>query len=62
MILLSGSIFRSSVVTLGKQMVVYQSEVAVLCSLTGIAQYDPLLTQPFCSSATGGVSNGKLIF
>ncbi|CAH1967195.1 unnamed protein product [Acanthoscelides obtectus] len=36
MILLSGLIFRSSVMTFGKQMVVYQSELTVLCSLRGI--------------------------
>ncbi|CAH1986456.1 unnamed protein product [Acanthoscelides obtectus] len=33
MILLSGLIFRSSVMTFGKQIVVYQSAVTVLCSL-----------------------------
>ncbi|CAH2006956.1 unnamed protein product [Acanthoscelides obtectus] len=36
MILLSGLIFRNSVMTFGKQMVVYQSAVTVLCSLRGI--------------------------
>ncbi|CAH2002895.1 unnamed protein product [Acanthoscelides obtectus] len=36
MILLSRLIFRSSVMTSGKQMVVYQSAVTVLCSLRGI--------------------------
>ncbi|CAH1968825.1 unnamed protein product [Acanthoscelides obtectus] len=36
MILLSELIFRSSVVTFGKQMVVYQSAVTVLCLLRGI--------------------------
>ncbi|CAH2006538.1 unnamed protein product [Acanthoscelides obtectus] len=34
MILLSGLIFRSWVMTFGKEMVVYQSAVTVLCSLT----------------------------
>ncbi|CAH1953666.1 unnamed protein product [Acanthoscelides obtectus] len=36
MMLLSGLIFRSSVMTFGKQMVVYQSAVTVICSLRGI--------------------------
>ncbi|CAH2004317.1 unnamed protein product [Acanthoscelides obtectus] len=36
MILLSGLIFRSSVMAFGKQMVVYQSAVTVVCSLRGI--------------------------
>ncbi|CAH1988071.1 unnamed protein product [Acanthoscelides obtectus] len=36
MILLSGLIFRSSVMTFGKQMMVYQSAVTVHCSLRGV--------------------------
>ncbi|CAH2000140.1 unnamed protein product [Acanthoscelides obtectus] len=36
MILLSGLIFRSSVMTFGEQMVVFQSAVTVLCSLREI--------------------------
>ncbi|CAH1975063.1 unnamed protein product [Acanthoscelides obtectus] len=44
MILLSGLIFRSSVMTFGKQMMVYQSAETVICSLRGIFDTNRSLT------------------
>ncbi|CAH1981729.1 unnamed protein product [Acanthoscelides obtectus] len=41
MILLSGLIFQSSVMTFGKQVVVYQSAVTVICSLRRIVAIRP---------------------
>ncbi|CAH2000652.1 unnamed protein product [Acanthoscelides obtectus] len=54
MILLSGLIFRSSVIIFGKQIMVYQSAVTVFCSLRGIV----VLTQMSRSSFSKHFENG----